>query len=53
MLESEQKFNIRNDKKYKIEVIYDNKIYIKEVIKQLLRLYYLVFLKNYLKDKNI
>lgn len=31
-LEPKQEFKVRNDIKYKIKVIYNNKVYIKEII---------------------
>lgn len=33
----------RDYKKYKMEIIYNNKIYIKETVNQLLKLYFLIF----------
>lgn len=45
---------VKNNKKYKIELICNNKIYnIEFEIDYILSFYYLVFLKIYLKDKNI
>ena len=42
-----------NSKKYKIESICENILYTRESMGYLSRLYYLVFLKNYLEEKNI
>ena len=40
--------------KYKVKAIWDSAVYAKELeLNYLLRLYYLVFWKSYLKDKNI
>lgn len=39
----ELKFKAKNNKKYKLEAIRDNAIYIKKDINQLIRLYFLVF----------
>ena len=39
--------------KYKMKAICNSAVYIKESTGYLLRLYYLVFLKNYLKKENI
>ena len=44
--------NNNNSKKYKVETIYNNAIYIKKLINYLLELYYLVFYKNYQKEEN-
>lgn len=52
MLKPKQKLNARNNKKYKIEVICDSKIYTKDAIGQLPGLYYLVFFKNYPEFEN-
>lgn len=43
LLELEPKFNIEEDKTYKVEVIVGNSVYIKVAKSHLLRLYYLVF----------
>ena len=43
MLDIKPIFNIRNNKKYKIKAICNSKVYAKEDIRQLLRLYYLIF----------
>lgn len=40
---------ISNIKKYKIKAIKNSIIYIKKLVIQLLRLYYLIYYKNYLK----
>ena len=47
------KFEISNNKKYNIESIWDNAVYTKNSVKQLLILYYLILWKNYLKKENI
>ena len=49
------KFNINNNaKKYKIEEIWDNKVYIKmSKTNYLLKLYLLVFWKSYSKKKSL
>lgn len=52
LLELEPKLNLRTNKKYKIEAIYNSKAYIKKVADQLLRLYYLISGKSNLKLKN-
>lgn len=53
LLKPELQLHITNNKKYKMEIIYNNTISVKKIISQLLGLYYLVSWKNYLKDKNI
>lgn len=50
--EPKLKFNISNNKKYKIEIIKNSAIYTKKAKRYLLELYYLVFYKNYLENKN-
>lgn len=52
-IKSEQKLNVKNNYKYIVEAICNSKDYTKEAAGQLLRLYSLVFWKNYVKDKNI
>lgn len=46
-------FNVGNNKdgKYKVKTIRNNIVYVKESLGHLLRLYYLVFWKDYLKKK--
>ena len=51
--EPEPKFDVGNNKKYKIEAIKNSIVYVKEVKKHLLRLYYLVSWKSYPKEENI
>ena len=46
-------FETGNVKEYKMEVIQDSTVYIKEANGHLPRLYYLVALKSYLEEKNI
>ena len=47
-------FETGNNKKYKVDNIWDSAVYAKKLaIKQLLGLYYLVLSKSYLKKKNI
>lgn len=47
------KFKVKNNKKYKFEVIIYNVIYTKELkLDYLLKLYYLIFYKDYLKKKS-
>ena len=41
-LESEQELDVRDNKKYELDAICDGKIYAKENISQLSRLYYFV-----------
>ena len=45
-LELEQEPNVEDDKKYEIKKIYNNKIYVKEVVSKLLGIYYYVFWKS-------
>lgn len=52
-LKPEQKINAGDDKKYKVELIYDNKVYAKEAVDQLPRLYYLISWKGYIKEESI
>ena len=52
-LELEQKLDARDDKRYELKIIYDNIVYTKEAIGQLLGLYYLVFCKRYVEEKTI
>ena len=43
----------KNSKKYKTEIIYNNIVYTRELeLSHLLRLYYLVFAKDFLKKEN-
>lgn len=54
MASFEFEFEAGNNKKYEIDGIWNNIIYARELAtKQLSRLYYLVFSKNYLEKKNI
>lgn len=46
-------FETSNNKKYKVEAIWDSVVYVKKVDRYLLELYYLVVWKGYLEDKNI
>ena len=43
----------KNSSKYQVEIIRNSAIYAKKTISYLLKLYYLVFWKNYLKKENI
>ena len=52
-LEPEQKLDTRDDKDYKVETIYNSKVYEKKVIDQLPDLYYLVSWKCYTKEESI
>lgn len=52
LLELEQNLDTRNNKEYEIKTICNSKIYAKKALNQLLKLYYLVFWKSFLKDKN-
>lgn len=47
------KLKLNNDKKYKVKIIWDSKIYINKVIDNLPSLYYLIFWNSYIKSKNI
>lgn len=40
-------------KKYKVKVICNSKVYVKKVMRPLLRLYNLIFWKRYIKEKRI
>ena len=51
-LESEQKLDARDEKKYKVKAIYDNKVYAKEATDQLSELYYLISWKGYIEKKS-
>ena len=51
-LEPKQKLDVRDDKKYKVKAICDNKVYAKKVIGQLPGLYYLVSWKGYIEEKS-
>lgn len=52
-LELKQKLEIGKDKEFKVKVIRDSVVNAnKDIESQLLRLYYLVFLKGYPKAKN-
>lgn len=42
LLELEQEFNSGNDKKYKVEVTHNSKVYAKEAVSQLPGFYYLI-----------
>ncbi len=53
LLEPKKKFEARDNKKYKVELILDGAVYSKEVESQMPGLYYLVSWKSYLKEKNI
>ena len=44
-------FKISNKKIFKLEKIWNSKIYIRESKNHLLKLYYLVFWKNYLNKR--
>lgn len=46
LLEVEQQFNLNDNKKFKIDVIQKSKLYAKNIIDKLLRLYYLIFIKT-------
>ena len=50
--ESEQEFDIGNNKKYKVEAIKESNIYAKKTKEYLPGLYYLVFWKSYPKKEN-
>ena len=50
--EPELKFDAGNNKKYKVEAIKNSIIYAKKAEGNLSSLYYLVFLKDYLKEKS-
>lgn len=43
MLKQKQGFNTRNNKKYKVKTIQNNKVYAKKNLAQLTKLYYLIF----------
>lgn len=51
MLKQEQKLDLVNNKVYKIEPIYNSKVYTKEAASELSGLYYLVSWKSYTKLK--
>lgn len=52
MDENVMKFQISNNQKYKVEVIWNNKIYVRKLkIKYLPKFYHLVFWKNDLENK--
>ena len=51
--ELEPEFDISNNKKYKVEIIKDNIVYVKKTEEHLPGLYYLVFQKSYSKKENI
>lgn len=53
MLELKLKFNIEDNKEYKVEAIVDSNIYAKVIEDYLLRLYYLVSWKYYSENENI
>ena len=48
-----KKFEIRNNKKYKVKAIIDNAEYGQQVSNQMLGLYYLILWNNYLETKNL
>ena len=47
------KFELGNNKEYKVEAIQDSVIYAKEADRHLPRLYYLVIWKGYPEEENI
>ena len=47
------KFEADNNKKYKVDSIWDSAVYTKESADQLLGLYYLIWWKSYSEEKNI
>ena len=51
-LKPELKFDISDNKEYKVEAIKDSAIYAKKAEEYLIGLYYLVFWKSYLEEKN-
>ena len=51
-LEPKPEFDASNNKKYKVEAIKNSIFYIKKTEKYLLGLSYLIFQKNYLKNKS-
>lgn len=52
-MDIKQKLNSKNNRKDKVEVICDSKLYAKNAIGQFLILYYLVSWKSYLELENI
>ena len=50
--ENAAELDVDNDKEYKIEVIQDSAVYVKEVDRYLLGLYYLVSWKRYPEEEN-
>ena len=50
--EPEPKFDVGNNKEYKVEAIIDSAIYTKEAKTHLPDLYYLIFWKSYLEEKS-
>lgn len=53
LFEPELQLNGRNNKIYKMQAICDHKLYVKETVGELPKLYYFILWKNYSKDKNI
>lgn len=51
-LDTNLKLDLKNDKKYKVESIKDNAIYVKKAQCQLLGLYYLIFYKRFPKEED-
>ena len=45
-------FEVSNNKKYKIDGIYDSAVYARESVGQLPGLYYLILQKDYSEEKN-
>lgn len=45
-------FETNNDKKYKLETIWDSAVYAKKIDKELPELHYLVIWRSHLKEKN-
>ena len=50
--EPKPEFDTDNNKKYKLKTIKDGTVYVKKTEDYLLELYYLVFWKSYLEEKN-
>lgn len=53
LLKLKQKLVARNEKKYKVETICKNEVYIKETLNQFLELHYLISWKDYSEDEGI
>lgn len=51
-MEQEKELKLRNNEKYKVEVIYDSKVYTKKIADKLLELYYYISEKNKNEFKN-